>query len=104
MYQLFAVANTQRIRALMVRQFRNMVEILRYHREGTLDEHVTVRYTGKKPGADPKDSNNKDDLVSALAITILGAEAFYRRPEFEALRSSLRIDINAMEIVYDKKR
>jgi hypothetical protein len=89
--RVYQAATRARVGSLITRQFNNMQEILRYHRVGTIDEFVTVKICGKKAGADPRDANNKDDIVMALCMAIEGAEAFYWRPEFAAERASVGV-------------
>lgn len=91
MLRIFTAASRQRMIGLFCRQLKNMQIIQKTVQAGTDHEHIVNRYTGKRSGADPRDPENKDDLVMSFGNGLLGALAFYRHEQFAPLRSRLGV-------------
>lgn len=91
MQRVFTAASKQHMIGLFSRQLKNMQEIQKLVHAGTDHEHIVIRYTGKRSGADARDPELKDDLVMSFGNGLLGALAFYKQEQFAALRARLGV-------------
>jgi len=92
---VFEAESRYRLIRLMACQWKNMVrKTIRRQRGGTngadIEIDLSIKITGKRGGGGASfDPENKDDIVMAIGIGILGAEAYYIQPQFMPERNAL---------------